>query len=225
MDIISFATSSFVQLLVVVNPFVVVPFSIALTAHLSPNERWDTSVRACVIAFLIMALFALFGQSLLDAIGVTASALKIAGGILLFLVAYSMISGGGKSSSKNSDEPKQDVSVFPLAFPFICGPGALTVIGACVTNATTAGVIVTKSVMVVVILAVSAIMLFSLAAQDIIAKALGESGKNLCQRLFGLLLAMMGVQLTIAGVDSINRPSSQAYSSTAPVQELDRKPS
>ena len=120
-----------VAFFVVVNPIALVPLFISITRQEPPSSRRRIALRGVVIAALILIVFIVVGQILLRALGVTLPSFRIAGGVVLFVIVVKMIfenepvgepAGGGES---NAAVGGQDVSVFPLAMPFIAGPGAI----------------------------------------------------------------------------------------------------
>ena len=117
-------------LFVVIDPIGLAPVFVALTQGMAPKKRKAIALRACVIAFVILSLFGLMGESVLSFAGISMPAFQIAGGILLFLTAFEMLfelRGKRRSDKgKESEEDDRDPSVFPLSIPLIAGPGAIT---------------------------------------------------------------------------------------------------
>ena len=124
----------FIVLLVVVDPVGVTPMFGALTRGGGELYRRRMAVKGTTLAAAILLMFALIGDWLLNTLGITLPAFKIAGGVLLFLIAIDMVfarQSGGRSATGSEQEEarhKEDISVFPLAFPLIAGPGALTTV-------------------------------------------------------------------------------------------------
>src|SRR5450631_1085695 len=123
----------FVVFFVVVDPLSLIPLFAGLTLGASSRYKKKMAGKATVIALVICGLFALAGARFLDIMGISLSAFRIAGGTLLFLIALDMVfarPSGTRSTTSEQEEAKkrEDISVFPLAFPFIAGPGALATI-------------------------------------------------------------------------------------------------
>ncbi|HEY2874454.1 MAG TPA: MarC family protein, partial [Reyranella sp.] len=128
---VTFLLSAFVTLLVTIGPFETAPVFAGLARHLSPDERKRTVRRAVVISGLVLVAFALVGKGLLGLLHVTLPALRTAGGVLLFIEAIHLMftappgmSTLNKAEQEEASQP-HDISVFPLAFPLIAGPGSL----------------------------------------------------------------------------------------------------
>lgn len=128
-----FFIKALVALFTVIDPIGLAPVTLALTADLSAYERAFVVTRAAIIAAVVVAIFAVLGEPIFGALGVTSPAFSLAGGALLFLVAIDMLFGrqsGARETAREAREARkrEDVSVFPLAIPMIAGPGTLTTV-------------------------------------------------------------------------------------------------
>jgi len=194
----------FIVLFVVVDPIGVTPMFGVLTRGGGLAHRRRMAFKGTALAALILLIFAFIGDWLLKALGISIPAFKIAGGILLFLIAIDMVfarqSGGRSATSREEEEArfKEDISVFPLAFPLIAGPGALATILLMVSEAR--GHPVYFVGMIVVLLLVLGITLLCLLLAGRLMKLLGETGANVVGRLLGVILAALAVQFVIDGV-------------------------
>lgn len=194
----------FIVLFVVVDPIGVTPMFGALTRGSSLVHRRRMAFKGTALAAVILLLFAFIGDWLLKALGISIPAFKIAGGVLLFLIAIDMVfarqSGGRSATSREEEEArfKEDISVFPLAFPLIAGPGALATILLMVSEAR--GHLLYFAGMIVVLLLVLGITLACLLLAGRLMKLLGETGANVVGRLLGVILAALAVQFVIDGV-------------------------
>ncbi|HSC46483.1 MAG TPA: MarC family protein [Gammaproteobacteria bacterium] len=193
----------FIVLLVVIDPVGVTPVFGALTRGGGDLHRRRMAVKGTALAALILLLFAFIGDWLLDTLGITLPAFKIAGGILLFLIAIDMVfarqSGGRSTTGREEEEArfKEDISVFPLAFPLIAGPGALTTILLMVGESHGRPLYFIS--MIGVLLTVLSLTLVCLLGAGWLMKLLGETGANVMDRLFGVILAALAVQFVIDG--------------------------
>lgn len=195
--------NAFVVLFVVVDPIGVTPIFATLTRSLDLRTQRKAALRGTLLATAILLIFFLIGDELLTRLGISLPAFRIAGGVLLFLVAVDMVfarQSGLRSTTireQKEAERKPDVSVFPLAFPLIAGPGALTTV--LLMSSGSQGMAVFLA-MVGVILAVLALTLLALLSAPLIMRVLGETGANVLDRLFGLILAALAAQFVIDGI-------------------------
>ncbi len=191
---------AFVALFVIIDPVGLAPLFVALTRGLSARERRGVAVRACLVALGILTLFGVAGEAVLNFLGISMPAFRIAGGVLLFLTALDMLferraqRRQGQADTAHPDDP----SVFPLAIPLIAGPGAIATMilltgqeGGAMLH-----VVAVHGVMALVLLAVFA--MFLLAAP--IERLLGPTGITVVTRLLGMLLAALSVQFVIDGM-------------------------
>jgi multiple antibiotic resistance protein len=193
----------FVVFFVVVDPISLIPLYAGLTAGANDAYKNKMAGKAALIALIICVLFALAGARFLDIMGISLSSFRIAGGTLLFLIALDMVfarTSGTKSTTPEKEESKtrDDISVFPLAFPFIAGPGALATL--LLTAAEVSGQPLLfagfLSVVGLVILVCWTLML----ATPRMMKVLGVTGANVMSRLSGVILAALAVQFIIDGI-------------------------
>lgn len=195
----SFLITSFVTLFVVIDPLGLVPLFIALTRGMAPDHRRAVGLRACVIAAVLLTLFGLFGQNLLDFVGISMPAFRIAGGILLFLTALDMLFER-RTQRREGQMPDadHDPSVFPLAMPLIAGPGALAAMILLVGQSGPG--LQGTAVVLGLMLAVIALIYVLFLAAGRIERALGRTGTMVITRLLGMLLAALSVQFVIDGI-------------------------
>ncbi|MFO7603744.1 MAG: MarC family protein [Gammaproteobacteria bacterium] len=197
------ALNAFVVLFIVLDPVGVAWMFAALTADAEPRQQRAMAIRGVILAGMIMYLFFFFGNALLQWMGVGLPAFRIAGGVLLFLLSLEMVfarQSGLRSTTRGEQheaEGKQDISVFPLAFPLLAGPGALTTVLLMVGNITT---LTERAIMAGVILAVSVVTLLILLPAQRLSKLLGQTGANVVSRLLGLVLAALAMQFIIDGI-------------------------
>jgi multiple antibiotic resistance protein len=162
------------------------------------------AVRGTALAAGILLMFALAGDLLLAGLGISMAALRVAGGILLLLIAIDMVfarpSGGTSTTEEETREGagKADVSVFPLATPLIAGPGAM---GATILlMADAQGDLIRQAVVVMMLLAVLVITLAALLLASQLQRYLGVTGLHVISRVFGVLLAALAVQFMFDGI-------------------------
>ena len=193
----------FVVFFVVVEPISLIPLFAGLTEGAAPSYQKNMAGKATAIALGICALFAVGGAKFLDLMGIELSSFRIAGGTLLFLIALEMVfarTSGTRSTTPEREEAlkREDISVFPLAFPFIAGPGALA------TILLTSGEIGGKPVLFAGFLAVVTVVLLVcwclMLAAPRLMKVLGVTGANVMSRLSGVVLAALAVQFIVDGI-------------------------
>lgn len=196
----------FVTFLVVIDPIGVAPIFSALTRGGSDRYRRRMALKSTFIATLIMLFFVFTGDSLLRLLGISLAAFRVSGGALLFLLAIDMVfarpSGLRSATVREQEEAryKEDVSVFPLAFPLLAGPGALTTI-----LLTTSGIRPQTQPLLFagllgVMLSVLLLTLLCLLLAPRLMKLLGETGANVIDRLLGVILAALAVQFMLEGL-------------------------
>lgn len=203
---LDYLISAFVTLVVVVDPAGLAPTYLAITEGLPRAARNQVALRGCVIALAILAGSAVIGDWLLGRLGISLHAFRIAGGLLLFSLAFEMVFGlriprESKAAEQVIEEHVRNVAAFPLAIPLMAGPGAIT---ATVLLAGRAGgnpalLLALLGVIVVVIAICMAV--FHFAAR--LARLLGITGNIVLSRLLGVILAALAVQFVIDGLRAV----------------------
>ncbi|MGD9983531.1 MAG: MarC family protein [Porticoccaceae bacterium] len=199
---LAMAPVAFVLLLVVIDPFGLTPMFSALTLGKTPAERRRIAIRAVLIAAGVIAFFIFGGGWLLDYLGIGMPAFRIAGGVLLFLIAMDLLlvrhSGLNSATEREQSEAarRADIAVFPLAIPMIAGPGTLTTVMLLTHDQGTA----TELLILALSLVVLAVTLAMFLAAARVERVLGETGINVITRLLGLLLAALAVQFVLDGL-------------------------
>jgi MarC family membrane protein len=190
--------TSFVTLLVVIDPFGLTPMFVALTQGMQPAHRRAIAIRSCLTAALLLAVFAAFGETVLGFVGISMPAFRVAGGALLFLTALDMLfERRSKRREDKTEDETPDPSVFPLAIPLIAGPGSIaSIILLAGQNPEYDGLALVIGVM----LAVMAVVLALFLSAGLIERLLGKTGINVVTRLLGMLLAALSVQFVLDGL-------------------------
>ncbi len=176
----------------------------ALTAGSTTAHKRSMAIRGSLVASGILLVFALFGEQLLSALGISLAALRTAGGILLLLIGIDMVfarsSGGISTTDEETEEAsqKQDISVFPLATPLIAGPGAMG--AAILLMANAEGDWKAQAVVVACLVAVLILTLIALLGATYIHKLLGVTGLHVISRVLGVLLSALAVQFIFDGI-------------------------
>jgi len=192
----------FVLLFVVVEPISLVPLFAALTEGADDEFRSRMALKAVLLSAIVFLLFAVGGAWFLRVMGISIEAFRIAGGIMLFLIALEMVfarESGTRTTSQERVESKKraDISVFPLAFPFISGPGAIAIV--LLTFGASRGDFALSAGLFGVVLVVLAITYILMRLTPIVMRAMGVTGANVVNRLSGVILAALAVQFIIDG--------------------------
>jgi multiple antibiotic resistance protein len=188
---------------VVVDPFAAVPFFLAMTSDQSLPQRRETARRAAIGAWLILTSFGLLGALLFRLLGISIPAFKMAGGILLLLIAIDMIRTAPSPAritppEVEAGQEKDDVAIVPLAMPLLAGPGSIA------TVIVLMGRVQPKHwwnglPVLVAIGVVSIVTFLTLAAATRVERVLSRTGMNILERVAGMLLAAIALQFMIDG--------------------------
>ncbi|MCZ8260453.1 MAG: MarC family protein [Beijerinckiaceae bacterium] len=194
-------------LMVTVDPPGLAPIFLSLTVGLTPAERRNVALRATIIAGAIMLGFAFFGQPVLGALGIGFPAFRIAGGLLLFWIAFEMIfelRGRRKNNVARTaidEDHIRNIAAFPLAIPLMAGPGTITATMLIAGSAGGDGMKLGALVAVIALVSISCLAVFLIA--DRLSKILGVTGNLVLTRLLGVILAALAVQFVIDGIKAV----------------------
>jgi len=197
---------TFIIFFVVIEPVSLVPMFGAMTRGGEPGYRRKMAWKSVAISAGIFIVFALVGDWLLRLLGISVSAFKIAGGMLLFLLAVDMVlareSGLRSTTVREQEEAKyrDDISVFPMAFPLITGPGALATL--LLLTAETSNYIEFSLVLGMGLLALAVTLVFLLLTQPLM-RVMGVTGGMVVSRLLGVVLAALAVQYVVDGFTEV----------------------
>jgi multiple antibiotic resistance protein len=203
---LEFLISALVTLIVVVDPVGLVPAFIAVTHGLRAKPRRAVALRASLIAAAILTGAALAGSWLLRELSISLPAFRIAGGLLLFSIAFEMVFGirTGRQSRSAEDaieEHVRNIAAFPLAIPLMAGPAALTATVLLAGRADADPLRLGLLIGVIAVVCAICLVAFLFAAQ--ISRLLGITGNIVLSRLLGVLLAALAVQFVIDGVRAV----------------------
>jgi MarC family membrane protein len=185
---------AFILLLLVTDPFGNVPLFVSALAHVPTPRRARVIMRECAIAFLLLLVFMFFGRHFLAALQLTDVALRIGGGVILFLIALRMVfpQEGGVFGDR---EPTAEPFIVPLAVPALAGPSALVTVLLFSSNS------VTETLLHVAVLSLVAVVwLLVLLSAERMQRALGPRVMTAFERLMGLILTAMAVEMLLAGM-------------------------
>ena len=199
--------SSLITFFVVIDPPGCAPIYAGLSAGATATVKRAMAVRAVGVASLILFVFALFGEALLRGLGISLSSFRIAGGIMLFLIALEMVfekrtQRREDRAAKVSPDEAEDVSIFPMAMPMIAGPGSIASV--MLLMARNDGI--ERSMVVLAALGTILVLtLVALLAAGPIMRLLGAKIEAVITRLLGVLLAALAVQFVIDGLEATLR--------------------
>ncbi len=202
---LAFAITAFASMFAIVNPVGNIPVFVAVTEGYSPELKKKVRTKVCVVAGGVLIIFALFGNYIFDLYGITIPAFKIAGGILLFSIAFTMTRGQmtrAKISEEETQEAteKDEVGVVPLGIPLFAGPGAITTVMIYVSYALNSSNVTFDFISIFIgILGIIGISYLLLKYADPLFSRMGRSGAMAFTRIMGLLLAAMAVEFMISG--------------------------
>ncbi|SNS60074.1 multiple antibiotic resistance protein [Sphingomonas laterariae] len=194
--------SAFVTFFVVIDPPGCAPIFASLTSGAAPAHRRAMAIRAVGVAAIILLVFALFGEDFLRALGVSLDAFRIAGGIMLFLIALEMVFE--KRTQRREDraekvkaEHVEDVSIFPMAIPMIAGPGSIASVMLAVgkSDGWQEGLIVLAAMASILLLTLGALL-----ASGSIMRFVSQNVETVITRLLGVILAALAAQFVINGI-------------------------
>ncbi|MEO3999253.1 MarC family protein [Mesorhizobium sp. CAU 1732] len=198
--------NAFVTLLVTIDPPGLAPLFLALTRGMNRAERKQVGLRASVIGFGLLALFAVAGAAILSIFGITLPAFRVAGGLLLFYIAFEMIFERRQERKEKSADIAitrdhiHNIAAFPLAIPLIAGPGAISATVLLSGTFSTAG---ERGLLVLIIAACIALTYLVFLLAERVDGFLGETGRSILTRLLGVILAALAVQFVADGIKAL----------------------
>jgi multiple antibiotic resistance protein len=199
------ALKFFIVFFVVVEPISLIPVFSGLTEGANDGYKHKMALKSVLVASGILLVFALVGAGFLSALGISIHSFRIFGGLLLFLIALEMVfarESGTRTSSEEKVESKQraDISVFPLAFPFMAGPGALTTLLLWFGPIPVMQHPLQFALMFFCALVVLGLCLLAMWVAGPLMRIIGVTGTNVANRLFGVVLGALAVQFIVDGV-------------------------
>lgn len=189
--------TAFATLFVVLDPLAIMPLFLALTRGADRAHRKAVAYRACATGGVILVIFGFFGEAVLGFIGISMSAFRIAGGLLLLLTALDMLFERRTQRRKNTVADLPDPSVFPLATPLIAGPGAIATVILLMGQTQT---LVDQVIVIGVLLFILVIVCIFFLSASYIEHLIGQTGINVITRLLGMLLAALSIQFILDGI-------------------------
>jgi multiple antibiotic resistance protein len=203
MEVVSWVIGAYVAMIVIIDPFGVVPVYLTLTERNTEETRRKIRRKASLIAAALLLVVCFTGMGIFSIFGITLPAFQIAGGILMLLLGIEQLNAKHsrvRQEEKEESMEREDISVFPLATPLLAGPGAISTV---VLYAADAGGWVRQTGLAVAIVAAMVTSHLALKASPLLFRVLGTTGLNLMTRLMGILLTAIAIQFMINGLSSI----------------------
>jgi multiple antibiotic resistance protein len=202
--VIELFTSAFITLAVIIDPPGCAPIFASLTSGTDAAHRRKMAFRSALVAWCILLFFALFGEPLLSTLGISLSAFRLAGGIMLFMIALDMVFERRTERREERAEgikgtpEAEDISVFPMAIPMIAGPGSIATIMLLSARAEglTEGLVVLSAMTLVLLLTLAALLL-----AGPLMKLIGAKLEAMITRILGVILAALAVQFVLDGLE------------------------
>ncbi len=213
MDLTAFVVLSFSSLLAMIDPLGCIPFFSGLTARMDRRQKRRVLLKALSVAMLLLGVFTLFGHQLLQLFGITVNAFRIAGGVIFFGIGLDMlqsrprrwrtgIRGAGAAEPEPAIDHEEDPSITPLAIPLLAGPGSITTVMVLVAESPVRwGYLLVLAVLAAILALTGGVLI----GADLVLRRLGETGMRLMEKLMGLLVTVIAVQLVMNGTSSFVR--------------------
>jgi multiple antibiotic resistance protein len=188
------------SLFTMINPLGVVPLFISLTDSFSTAESRRVAIKASVVSFITLVLFAISGKVIFDFFGISVDGLKVIGGILFFVMGYEMLRGRTVPKKMENESNKnfgKEVAITPIAIPMITGPGSITMVIILMQSADS---IIQKAEIISAIFVVTLLTAIILISGRRLMSFLGPSGSNVLMRLMGLIVMLIAVEFFFSGI-------------------------
>lgn len=193
-----------------INPSAALPMFVNFTNGYEVYDKRRVAIIASATVFITVAFFALFGEAILRGLGISLGSFRVAGGILLFIISLGMVSDGNNPAKPNEEEvvptrPKNPssltgVAVVPLAIPMMIGPGGISTVIIYSSQVKSA---IQLAFIIIAGLCISFFCYVSLMAAGRISRILGETGLNIINRIMGIILAALAIEIVVAGLRTI----------------------
>ena len=198
--------NAFVTLFVTIDPPGLAAISLGLTVGMNTAQRRQVALRGVLIGTTILITFMMIGAALLSTLGITMEAFRVAGGLLLFYIAFEMVFEKRQERHEKSTEraiTRDDIhnaAVFPLAIPLIAGPGSIS---ASILLASEFSTPIERITLIGILLGIAVLLYLALALADKVDHLIGDTGRIVATRLLGILLAALSVQYIADGVRNL----------------------
>ncbi len=186
----------FAAFFAIMNPISNTAVFVSLTANETRANQKKIAFKAMFLTFCIVGVFALFGKGIFQLFGISLYAFRITGGILVFFIGYNMLQGQSSKMHSDDNSQKSDLAISPLAVPLLAGPGTIATAMNYSAGIENGAVILTVSMFALLCL----ITYFSFVFGQKMVEKIGADGLNIISRLMGLILAVVGMEMLVAGI-------------------------
>lgn len=184
---------------VIIDPLGTALIFHGLTADCDTAYVRRMALRSTLISAAIVLVFAFCGEALLNKLGISIEALRVSGGLLLFITAFNMVTKG-ETGRRWASGPEVDISVFPMSIPLLSGPGCLTVTILLFSHAPTLS---GSAPLVAAVLVIYALTYAALSSANRVKQVIGRTGDDILRRLLGVILAALSIQFVTDGLRQI----------------------
>ncbi|NQS97223.1 MAG: NAAT family transporter [candidate division Zixibacteria bacterium] len=205
-DLLNHTISVFLGFFAIMNPIASTAVFLGLTGAEEQVTRKQIAFRSVITAFFIISFFCLLGKGIFELLGITLPAIRISGGVLVFVIGFKMLNGEQSkvhhpeiSENDGVKDEKLDIAISPLAIPILAGPGTI----ATAMNYSATGSYLEIAITMVSFTVLCGITYFSFVFGQRIIKIIGKNGMNVITRLMGFILIVIGTQLVIQGIHDV----------------------
>lgn len=198
-EIFSQIVAVFLGFFAIMNPIANTAAFAGLVGNRSKAEQFKIATQSLIVTFCVIVAFSLLGKTIFHLFGITMPALRVTGGILVFLVGIHMLNGNNSKLHSSEHNENENVAISPLAVPLLAGPGTI----ATAMNYSGSDGIIGLTITISVFAALCIVTFLCFIFSSRILKILGKSGLDITTRLMGLILAVIGTQMLIAGVTAV----------------------
>ncbi|MCK9171409.1 MAG: MarC family protein [Treponema sp.] len=192
------AIAVFVAFFAIMNPIANTTVFLGLVGDRDKSEQRKIAIKALSITFIVILIFAVLGKSIFNLFGITLPALRIAGGIIIFIIGYRMLQGENSKLHTVKEDSDTDLAISPLAVPLLAGPGTI----ATAMNYSASGEWIEIGITIASFLVLCIITFYCFIFSSKILLVTGESVLGIITRLMGLILAVIGVQMLVIGLNA-----------------------
>ena len=195
-NLIHHSLTVFLSFFAIMNPIANTAVFLGLTSNQDSKERKKIAGKALITSFFIILLFAIFGKATFHLFSISLPALRIAGGVLVFMIGYNMLHGSSSKMHTSDGNEGTDISISPLAVPLLAGPGTIATAMSFSADGGWTKIIITM----VSFLVLCIITFICFVSGEKLLKFIGKGGMEIITKLMGLILAVIGVQMLIEGI-------------------------